>query len=276
MEKDVAIVIDYENLFYSSQNLYSCYPNLELLIKLCEKRGRIASCQAYADWTKFQDKIPELFKAGIQPVFSPVSKSGKSSADTIICVKTMRLFYSNPNLESLLLVSGDRDFIPLAVELRSMGKKVIIVGMTGSYSVDLKEVSDELILYTPEKTPAKEVTEKRKRRQIDRATKDFLIKVVEGQPSDDDGWANLAGIGLGIKKRKPDFDHRLFGFQKLINVFQKMDEFDVKKEDDTLAAFVRLRGKKLKPDLRTTSMRRNRCGYAKELEFIVTSRDSYI
>jgi uncharacterized protein (TIGR00288 family) len=244
MEKDVAIVIDYENLFYSSQNLYSCYPNLELLIKLCEKRGRIASCQAYADWTKFQDKIPELFKAGIQPVFSPVSKSGKSSADTIICVQTMRLFYSNPNLESLLLVSGDRDFIPLAVELRSMGKKVIIVGMTGSYSVDLKEVSDELILYTPEKTPAKEVTEKRKRRQIDRATKDFLIKVVEGQPSDDDGWANLAGIGLGIKKRKPDFDHRLFGFQKLINVFQKMDEFDVKKEDDTLAAFVRLRGKK--------------------------------
>lgn len=246
MERDVAVVIDYENLFYSSQNLYSCYPDLELLIKLCEKRGRIASCQAYADWTKFQDKIPELFKAGIQPVFSPVSKSGKSSADTIICVHTMRLFYSNPNLESLLLVSGDRDFIPLAVELRSMGKKVIIVGMTGSYSVDLKEVSDELILYTPEKTPVREVSEKRKRQHIDRSVKDLLIKVVESQTSDDDGWVNLAGIGLGIKKRKPDFDHRLYGFQKLINVFQKIDDFDVKKDDDTLAAFVRLHSAKPK------------------------------
>ena len=82
--KDTAVVIDYENLFYSAQNLYSRYPDLDLLMKLCEKRGRIASCQAYADWTKFQDRIQELFKAGIQPVFSPVSRTGKSSADTII------------------------------------------------------------------------------------------------------------------------------------------------------------------------------------------------
>lgn len=241
MEKDVAVVIDYENLFYSAQNLYSCYPDLDLLVKLCEKRGRIASCQAYADWTKFQDRIQELFKAGIQPVFSPVSKSGKSSADTIICVHTMRLFYSNPNLESLLLVSGDRDFIPLVVELRSMGKKVFIVGINGSYSEDLKEVSDELILYSPEKTPAKKITSKSKRRQIDRNVKDLLIRVVKEQVPDDDGWVNLAGIGLEIKKKSPDFDHRAYGFQKLINIFQKIDNFDVKKDDDKLAAFVRLR-----------------------------------
>jgi uncharacterized protein (TIGR00288 family) len=244
MKKDVAVVIDYENLFYSTQNLYSCYPDLELLIKLCEKRGRIASCQAYADWMKFQDRIQELFKAGVQPVFSPVSRTGKSSADTIICVHTMKLFYTNPNLDSLLLVSGDRDFIPLVVELRSMGKKVFIVGINGSYSVDLKEVSDELILYSPEKTPDRAITSKGRKRHIDRNVKDLLIGVVKGQTPDGDGWVNLAGIGLGIKKRKPDFDHRAYGFQKLINMFQKIDGFDVKKDDDTLAAYVRLRMKR--------------------------------
>ncbi len=243
MDKDIAIVIDYENLFYSAQNLYSCYPDLELLIKLCEKRGRIASCQAYADWTKFQDRIQELFKSGIQPVFSPVSRTGKSSADTIICVQTMRLFYTNPNLESLLLVSGDRDFIPLVVELRSMGKKVFIVGINGSFSEDLKEVSDELILYSPEKTPDRQIASKSKKRQINRDVKDLLISIVKNQTTDADGWANLAGIGLGIKKKNPDFDHRAYGFQKLINIFQKIDSFDVKKDDDTLAAFVRLRDK---------------------------------
>jgi uncharacterized protein (TIGR00288 family) len=244
MKKDVAVVIDYENLFYSAQNLYSCYPDLDLLIKLCEKRGRIATCQAYADWTKFQDRIQELFKAGIQPIFSPVSRTGKSSADTIICVNTMKLFYANPNLDSLLLVSGDRDFIPLVVELRSMGKKVFIVGINGSFSEDLKEVSDELILYSPEKTPDKVVVFKRKRRQIDRNVKDLLITVVKNQVPDADGWVNLAGIGLGIKKRKPDFDHRAYGCQKLFNIFQKIDSFDVKKDDDTLTAFVRLRTKR--------------------------------
>jgi hypothetical protein len=133
----------------------------------------------------------------------------------------MKLFYTNPNLDSLLLVSGDRDFIPLVVELRSMGKKVFIVGINGSYSVDLKEVSDELILYSPEKTPDRAITSKGKKRHIDRNVKDLLIGVVKGQIPDDDGWVNLAGIGLGIKKRKPDFDHRAYGFQKLINMFQK-------------------------------------------------------
>ncbi len=243
MNKDTAVVIDYENLFYSAQNLYSRYPDLDLLMKLCEKKGRIASCQAYADWTKFQDRIQELFKAGIQPVFSPVSRTGKSSADTIICVHTMKLFYSNPNLDTLLLVSGDRDFIPLVVELRSMGKKVFIVGINGSYSEDLKEVADELILYSPEKTPSKGIISKRKLRQIDRKVKDLLIGAVKNQSADDDGWVNLAGIGLGIKKKTPDFDHRTYGFTKLINMFQKIDSFDVKKDDDTLAAFVRLKTK---------------------------------
>ncbi len=242
MNKDVAVVIDYENLFYSSQNLYSRYPDLELLIKLCKERGRIASCQAYADWTKFQDKIPELFKAGIQPVFSPVSKTGKSSADTIICVQTMRLFYTNPNLDSLLLVSGDRDFIPLVVELRSMGKKVFLVGINGSYSKDLKEVSDELILYSPERIPNVSIISKSKKHQIN-DVKDLLIRVVKSQDSDADGWVNLSAIGLGIKKLHPDFDHRVYGCQKLIDLFQKIDSFDVKKDDDTLAAFVRLRAK---------------------------------
>ncbi len=246
MNKDTAVVIDYENLFYSAQNLYSRYPDLALLIKLCEKRGRIASCQAYADWTKFQDRIQELFKAGIQPIFSPVSRTGKSSADTIICVHTMKLFYSNPNLGTLLLVSGDRDFIPLVGELRSMGKKVFIVGINGSYSEDLKEVADELILYSPEKTPSKDIISTSRRRQIDRKVKDLLMGAVKNQSADDDGWVNLAGIGLGIKKKNPDFDHRTYGFTKLINMFQKMDSFDVKKDDDTLAAFVRLKVKQTK------------------------------
>ncbi|HDZ62174.1 MAG TPA: NYN domain-containing protein [Nitrospirae bacterium] len=241
--KDTAVVIDYENLFYSAQNLYSRYPDLDLLMKLCEKRGRIASCQAYADWTKFQDRIQELFKAGIQPVFSPVSRTGKSSADTIICVHTMKLFYSNPNLETLLLVSGDRDFIPLVVELKSMGKNVFVVGINGSYSEDLKEVADELILYSPEKTPSKNTITKSRRRQIDHTVKDLLIGAVKNQSADDDGWVNLAGIGLGIKKITPDFDHRTYGFTKLINMFQKIDSFDVKKDDDTLAAYVRLKAK---------------------------------
>jgi hypothetical protein len=125
-----------------------------------------------------------------------------------------------------------------------MGKKVFIIGMNGSYSEDLKEVSDELILYTPEKTPDKVITSKTKRRQIDRTVKDFLMRVVKNQTPDADGWVNLSGIGLGIKKRKPDFDHRAYGCQNLINIFQKIDSFDVKKDDDTLAAFVRLHAKR--------------------------------
>ena len=57
---DVAVIIDYENLYYSVTQIYTGFPNLEQIIEASEKYGRVASCQAFADWSQFQRSLSSL------------------------------------------------------------------------------------------------------------------------------------------------------------------------------------------------------------------------
>lgn len=151
---DVAVIIDYDNLFYSIRAYYDSYPNLEQVLDAASRFGRVACSQAFGDWTFFAASVPFLFRAGIQPVFCPLShrnpkdrSRAKSSVDATICVHTMKTFYTNPNIQTLVLVSGDRDYIPLVIELRQMGRKVVILAVGKALSSDLTEVADDTILY---------------------------------------------------------------------------------------------------------------------------------
>ena len=112
-----------------------------IIRNLCEKKGGIASIQAFGDWVRFNGQINSLQTSGIQPVFTPLSRAEKSSADTFICVYAMKQFMQNENINTLILVSGDRDFIPLLTELRSLGKSTYLMGVPGSISRDLVNVA---------------------------------------------------------------------------------------------------------------------------------------
>ena len=151
---DVAVFIDYENLYYSISQSYIGFPNLEQIIEAAEKYGRVASCQAFADWGQFERSLSFLLRAGIQPVFCPSVSTDpnqlqekKSSVDPTICIHAMKLLYTYPNISTLLLVSGDRDFIPLLMEARQMGRKVVVLGVGRSISSDLAALADDVILY---------------------------------------------------------------------------------------------------------------------------------
>ena len=153
-KSDVAVVIDYDNLFYSIRSNCNSYPNLEEVLDAAGRYGRVACSQAFGDWGFFAKSLPSLFRAGVQPVFCPLSRTNpmyhshaKSSVDATICVQTMKTFFGNPHIQTLVLVSGDRDYIPLVIELRQMGKQVAILGVGKSLSSDLAEVADETILY---------------------------------------------------------------------------------------------------------------------------------
>ena len=131
----IAVFIDFENLYYSSLNNYGEEPDLMIVRNLCEKKGGIASIQAFGDWVRFNEQINSLHTSGIQPVFTPLSRTEKSSADTFICVYAMKLFMQNQNINTLILVSGDRDFIPLLNELRSLGKNTFLMRFIQIFSI---------------------------------------------------------------------------------------------------------------------------------------------
>lgn len=78
-QNTIEVFIDFENIYYSSLNNYGEEPDLMIIRNFCEKEGDIASIKAFGDWVRFNDQISSL-----QPFFTPLSLSEKSSAETNI------------------------------------------------------------------------------------------------------------------------------------------------------------------------------------------------
>lgn len=234
----IAVFIDFENIYYSSLNNYSEEPDLMRIRKLCEAKGGIASIQAFGDWVRFNEQIDSLQTVGIQPVFTPLSRSEKSSADTFICVYAMKLFMQNENINTLILVSGDRDFIPLLNELRSLGKSTYLMGVKGSISRDLVNVSDGMIEYEPTKIKRQESKslqdpQKKMSKEIEHSIVSFLKK--------ENRRINVATIGIKIKKEHPAFNHKEFGYDKLSHFLDGFNSIKIEYDEDKLVAYASLR-----------------------------------
>jgi uncharacterized protein (TIGR00288 family) len=236
-QNTIAVFIDFENLYYSSLNNYGEAPDLMLIRNLCEKKGGIASIQAFGDWVRFNDQIDGLQTSGIQPVFTPLSRTEKSSADTFICVYAMKLFMQNENINTLILVSGDRDFIPLLNELRSLGKSTFLMGVPGSISRDLVNIADGLIEYQPPKIKPKESKslqspQKKLSAQIENSIISLLKK--------ENRRVNVATIGIRIKKEHPSFNHKEFGYDKLSHFLDSFSQIKIEYDEDKLVAYASL------------------------------------
>jgi len=63
-QNTIAVFIDFENLYYSSLNNYREAPDLMIIRNLCEKKGGIASIQAFGDWVRFNEHIKSLQDTG--------------------------------------------------------------------------------------------------------------------------------------------------------------------------------------------------------------------
>jgi hypothetical protein len=79
--------------------------------------------------------------------------------DIHLCIDAMRTLYNYPGINTFVLVTGDRDFIPLINTIRQHGKRAIVIGVGGAASSHLAQSADEFIFYNQlvdDLQPAKE------------------------------------------------------------------------------------------------------------------------
>ena len=69
MPEDLAIFIDWENIYISTVTEYGAKPNVSAILEKSREYGRIITANAYADWTDgdFRDAPPTLYSNGISP-----------------------------------------------------------------------------------------------------------------------------------------------------------------------------------------------------------------
>ncbi len=154
---DVAVFVDFENIYISVRNKYDVNPNFESIREKCAEFGRVTIARAYADWYRYPRVTNALYANSIEPMYVPTyyydreegrtGKPIKNSVDIHLCIDAMKTLYAHPNIGTFVLVTGDRDFIPLINTIRQHGKRTVVIGVAEAASSHLAQSADEFIFY---------------------------------------------------------------------------------------------------------------------------------
>lgn len=229
-ELKLAVLIDADNVPYS---------NVKGMMEEIAKFGTPTTKRIYADWTKPNAGgwKSVLLEHAITPIQQYSYTVGKNSSDSAMIIDAMDLLYSD-KVDGFCIVSSDSDFTRLAIRLRESGMKVIGIGekkTPNSFIVACDrfvyiEVLDGAIKKKKPKpttttTPqdSKKVVEKEPTAKIDNKTIELIEDTIDAV-GDDDGWAFLGDVGNLIVKKKPEFDPRSFGFNKLTPMLKSLTD----------------------------------------------------
>ncbi len=154
---DVAVFIDFENVYVSVRDKLNANPNFEAIMDRCSDLGRVVISRAYADWYRYPRVTSALYANAIEPIYvatyyydKDMGRTGraiKNSVDMNLCIDAMKTLFTNTNISKFVLVTGDRDFIPLVNSIRQQGKEVYVIGIGGAASTHLAQSADEFVFY---------------------------------------------------------------------------------------------------------------------------------
>jgi uncharacterized LabA/DUF88 family protein len=150
MANDVAIFLDLDNLVIGARDANLNF-DIGLLIDHVKKRtgGRVVLRRAYSGNLRQDQKLmKELATAGFtMQAAVPLNNFGKNLIDMYLVVDTMDTLVDGQEYSTYVLVTGDRDFVPLIHALRRRGKHVIGVGLKHTTSESLMGLCDEYVYY---------------------------------------------------------------------------------------------------------------------------------
>ncbi|MEJ7872667.1 MAG: NYN domain-containing protein [Rubrobacteraceae bacterium] len=224
MPEDLAIFIDWENIYISTVTEYGTKPNVSAILEKSREYGRIVTANAYADWTDgdFRDAPPTLYSNGISPRYIsaryfPGGRSHKrrtNSIDVMLAVECSDYLHYHPQVDTYVLVTGDGDFIPLVSLLRSRGKNVVVIGVSEATSYHLIESADHFISYASllEEERAARVRDKAPKKKTTDPYKE-LVRAVEALSKG--GKTRVLGqVKQQMIVQIGSFDERNEGFKK--------------------------------------------------------------
>ena len=134
----VAVFIDNDNIQHSCKDAIDESYSFDVLINECSKYGRIVSSKIYLDTTRAGSMQYELYKRGIEPVYSPFyldsNGGGKSLTDPIIMCDVLKCLYEDPHIDTFVIASSDKDFVPLirSITQYHIKKRIVVIGVRKS------------------------------------------------------------------------------------------------------------------------------------------------
>jgi uncharacterized LabA/DUF88 family protein len=148
-EQRVGVFIDVQNMYYSAKNLYDARVNFANILETAVAGRKLIRAIAYVVKTKTGEErtfFEALTRLGIEAKEKELMIYGgvkKADWDVGICVDAIKM---GDRLDTIVLVSGDGDFVPLVEYLKmNKGCKVEVIAFRETTSSKLIEAADDFI-----------------------------------------------------------------------------------------------------------------------------------
>jgi len=149
-DQRIGVFVDVQNMYYSAKNLYNAKVNFAQILKAAVKDRSLIRAIAYvikADVKEEQNFFDALEKIGFEvrakdlQIFAGGAKKG--DWDIGLAMDAIELA---PKLDTIVLVSGDGDYVPLISHLRhALGCRIEVIAFGKSSSSLLREECDSFI-----------------------------------------------------------------------------------------------------------------------------------
>jgi len=142
-------------VFIDAENLASACPNagvpfdIDFLLDRLREEGTIRYTRAYGDWTRYPLKqyLLDFQDSTVEMIMLSTGFRGKNTGDIQLAMDALEMTLVQSPPTTIVVASGDRDFVPLVQKIRRYGLKVIGVGLEGSISKALEQQCDRYIYY---------------------------------------------------------------------------------------------------------------------------------
>jgi uncharacterized LabA/DUF88 family protein len=167
-----AIFVDYQDLYHHLRQEPG-YPDERILNLMGALRTHLSTrnnthtlrCTAFADFETIPDGQQyqkNLYLQGIRPEFVSTTAQ-KNTVDLQLCIEVVESLHHNPaNLDTIVLVTGSHDYLPLVQHIQRHGFRVIMVAFRYNPAVSLLQASHEnefidanALQNTPTRRPAR-------------------------------------------------------------------------------------------------------------------------
>ncbi len=151
----VAVFIDWDNFAIGlREEMPDRPPDLGPVLRWVRQLGPVAVCRAYGEWRDAAERLA-VYSAGVEVVYAPVlplasaptrANGGKSLADTEMAVDCVDFLHLIPEIATLVIVSSDKDLIPILRFAQRRGLRVYVVGSDRTAGA-LRDQSDDYVTY---------------------------------------------------------------------------------------------------------------------------------
>jgi uncharacterized protein (TIGR00288 family) len=234
-DQKLAILID-------GDNIPAKYVNE--MLQETTKYGTPTIKRIYGDWTnpRLNKWKGILLDNAITPIQQYAYTIGKNATDSAMIIDAMDILYSG-KVDGFCLVSSDSDFTRLATRLREAGMTVIGIGEKKTPEPFLAACNRFVyleILQSQENEEEETNGAKPKRRKtkgkqnLEKLSKKDIqfIAATISDVAADDGWAFMGDVGSMLQKKRPSFDSRNYGFQKLTPLINSADRFEIEQREN--------------------------------------------